>query len=85
MLIPTENEFQVTRGGLSMFDLTWNTIVHQVKSFILWNYGWQRSAERLRGGTVSVKWRDPDTGLWYREGTAMKILSAEVMAPYDRV
>lgn len=66
-----------------MLDTLENGVVRQVKSLILSCYGWKRRQQR-RMGCLSVQWKDPHSGLWYVETTAMRILSAQLLAPYNR-
>jgi len=66
-----------------MFKTMQNAITRQIKAFVLSCHGWKRRQGR-RLGQLSIQWRDPHSGLWYHEGTALQILSAEAMAPYNR-
>ncbi len=66
-----------------MLDTIQNSIVRQIKSLILSCYGWKRRQQRRLGG-LSVQWKDPHTGMWYLETTAMRILFAELLAPYNQ-
>ncbi|MGH8550960.1 MAG: hypothetical protein ACRERU_20635 [Methylococcales bacterium] len=54
-----------------------------LKSYVLWGYGWQRRTHTDFGRRV-VQWRHPHTGLWYREATAMRILTVDLMTTYNR-
>jgi hypothetical protein len=54
-----------------------------LKSFVLRAHGWQRRT-RTDFGRRIVQWRHPQTGLWYREATAIRILTVDLMAPYNR-
>lgn len=50
-----------------------------IRALALKGSGWQR-----RPSTDGLEWRDPLTGLWYREKTAMRLMKAYAIAPYDR-
>ncbi|MGR9107520.1 MAG: hypothetical protein ACU843_11380 [Gammaproteobacteria bacterium] len=53
-----------------------------IRSIILWGYGWQRRTHTTFGRRI-IQWKHPDTGLWYREATAMRLLTADLLASYN--
>ncbi len=59
------------------------TMGRWIKAIVLWCYGWKKRQTRSLGQLL-VQWRDPHSGLWYPESTAMKIILADVMSPYNR-
>lgn len=54
-----------------------------LKSLILWSYGWRKRSYRA-SGKLRNQWRDPNSGLWYGDSVAMRIVVAEVLRPYNR-
>lgn len=52
-------------------------------SLVLRAYGWQRRSHS-NFGRPAVQWKNPQTGLWYREATALRILKVDLIDPYNR-
>jgi len=48
---------------------------------LLRGYGWQM---RTVSAAKTREWRDPSSGLWYSERTAIAILKDQALALYDR-
>jgi hypothetical protein len=40
---------------------------------LLWSHGWERRTRHLYEKSM-VEWRDPESGLWYMEKMAVRIL-----------
>ena len=66
-----------------MSNIIQNAMIRPVKYLILSCYGWKHRQQRRLGG-LPVQWKDPHTGMWYLETTAMRILYAELLAPYKQ-
>lgn len=65
-----------------MTDKIFLIIRQKLHYFTLWGYGWKRRNMPKNPGCY--QWRDPMTGVWYRETVAMKLLLVDVLDYYRR-
>jgi hypothetical protein len=56
-----------------MWNLIYATGKWLLSTFLLWSNGWERRTRHLYEKTM-VEWRDPESGLWYMEKMALRIL-----------
>ncbi|MEE9396102.1 MAG: hypothetical protein V3V31_03725 [Methylococcales bacterium] len=61
-----------------MFELIQRNIEHSWISFIFWGYGWKRRICNQLNGNY-YQWRDPLSGLWYRQPAAVKLLRIQLV------
>lgn len=58
-------------------------VISLINSVLLWGYGWKYRRE-VHFGELAVQWRDPLSGMWYRQPTAMKLLKIQALDELDR-
>jgi hypothetical protein len=56
-----------------MESLVKDFVMHWIRSFVLWTDGWKRR-KCGRYKHLYIEWKDPESGLWFSEGTAMKLV-----------
>ncbi len=65
-----------------MYDLIekkWNQFVN---GMILKDFGWKRSFRKLNSELI-LQWRDPHSGHWYSEKTALKLVKIQALDYLD--
>lgn len=65
-----------------MISIIDNFLEHSYKALIFWGSGWKRRKQMLRRRWV-LQWRDPQTGLWYSEKTALRLLKVQALEQLD--
>ncbi len=54
-----------------------------LKAVILWSYGWKRRKQR-EFVSYRIEWRDPASGQWYGEKTAMKLVKIQALTEFEQ-
>jgi hypothetical protein len=50
-------------------------VIQFIGAFVLWTNGWRRRKCR-QYQELYIEWKDPESGLWFSEGVAMKLAMA---------
>ena len=66
-----------------MFEVIDDNLRRVYKMVVLWGYGWKRR-KKIFNKVPVTQWCDPQTGLWYKQKTAIKLLKVQAMDQLKR-
>ena len=66
-----------------MFEVIDDNLRRVSKMIVLWGYGWKRR-KWMSNSVFITQWRDPHTGIWYKQKAAIKLLKIQAMDQLKR-
>ncbi len=61
-----------------MYDFIEKKLTQFINGLILRDFGWKRSFRRLNSEQI-LQWRDPNSGHWYSEKTALRLVKIQAL------